>query len=150
MATDEEFDVSSILTEGIAAHAYVAFSAVDGEHEHAVLVYASNEEMARELGARDMSGDVECTEVRRAPEHDARAITQLHARVEDDPEYMRNAGWHLEGELQCGCCGLSAYGQEKYGVCRVSNLCKECGCDDANDGDELAGPCQHEEGFSCE
>jgi hypothetical protein len=116
------------------------------ECEQAVLVFAQSEATAIELGAWELDGEPECCEARPAPEHDARAALYLAGRVEHDPEFMRSIGWHLEGESSCGCCGLYAYGMEKYGVCRMSNNCKDCGCE----SDDEPTPCAHEEGFSCE
>jgi hypothetical protein len=110
-------------------------------------VFADTPEQACELGCWELGGDAEVCEARRAPEHDERASLYLAGRIERDPEYLRNAGWRMEGEWTCGCCGLAAFGMEQYGVCRMTSQCKECGCDD-EDSDEP--PCEHEEGFSCE
>lgn len=145
-AYDIADDFERVLVDGFAARAYVVSPASEDECEHAVLVYADSEAMARELGAGEMDGDPEGCNARHAPEHDERARMFLAGRVEDDPEYMRNAGWHHEGEWSCGSCGLSAYGMEKYGVCRVCHLCKECGHED----DDEDGPCPANEGYSCE
>lgn len=142
-----EEQAARCLADGFALRAYVVKPCSEDEVDRAVLVFAQCEATACAIGAPDMDGEPEDCEARRAPEHDERAKEYLAASVEHDPEYMRNAGWHYEGEERCGCCGLAAFGMEKYGVCRLSNLCKECGCDDAEDED---GPCGHSEGFSCE
>lgn len=141
-------DFARVLVDGLALRAYVVSPSSEDEQDHAVLVFAQSEEMAIELGAYELNGEPECCDVRHAPEHDARAARYLAGCVEHDGEYMRNAGWHLEGEQSCGSCGLYAYGMEKYGVCRMSNQCKECGCDEYEDAGEP--PCTHEDGFSCE
>lgn len=111
------------------------------------LVYAQSERYACEIGASHIECGPEDCEAVHIPAHDARARTFFVGCVEHDPEYLRNAGWRYEGEWVCGCCSLAAFGMEKYGVCRMTSQCKECGCDDADD-DEPA--CTHEDGFSCE
>ena len=140
-----EDDFGRVLVDGLALYAYVVSPATGDEEERGALVYAQCERTACELGAFDMDGDADSCEARRAPEHDARALLFLAGRAEDDPEYLRDAGWHYEGEWRCGCCGLAAFGIEAYGVCRQSSQCKVCKCDD----DPELGPCDHEDGFSC-
>lgn len=143
-------DFERVLVDGFAARAYMVSPASEDECDHAVLVYADSEENACELGAGEMDGDPRSCVARHAPEHDARARTFLAGRVEDDPEYMRDAGWHYEGEDACGCCGLAAFGMEKYAVCRGCNLCKPCIAAN-NDPNDDEGPCNHDEwGYSCE
>ncbi len=110
-------------------------------------MYAQSEAYAVEIGSDELGFHAEECEASPEPKHDARARTFFIGCVEHDPEYLRNAGWKFEGEWTCGCCGLAAFGMEKYGVCRMTSQCKECGCDDA-DSDEP--PCTHEDGFSCE
>lgn len=138
MKVDVSEDYASALIDGLATYAYVVHC---GEPEEAsVLVYASSEAMAREIGCRNLSGNpVEC-EAERDEKHDARAAMFLVGRIEDDAEYLRTAGWRMEGESYCCCCSLAAFGMEKYGICCISNNCKECGCDD----DDELGPCKHE------
>jgi len=146
----KEYDIAEdferVLVDGFASRAYVVSPASEDEVEHAVLVFADNEELACEIGAPAMDGDARSCKARHAPEHDARAQRYLAARVEEDPEYMRDAGWHMEGEWGCSACGLYAFGMEEYGVCRVCHQCKVCG----HDEDDEDGPCPANEGFSCE
>ncbi len=146
-ALGELENLDEVLTNGFAVHAYIVHCPYSAdEEEHSVLVYASTPEMACEIGSSEWGEDASQCEARRAPEHDERARQYLVGRIENDPEYLRAAGWRLEGEWTCGCCGLAAFGMEKYAVCRMTSQCKECGCDDA-DSDEP--PCTHEDGFDC-
>ncbi len=145
----DDLGIDRVLVDGVAALAYVVSPASEDEYDHAVLVFAQSEEMACELGASALDGEPENCKARRSPEHDARAAKYLAGTVEDDPEYLREIGWHLEGEMSCGSCGLYPMGLEKYAVCRVTSQCKECGCDDPEHPDE-EGPCTHEEGFAHE
>jgi hypothetical protein len=148
MKYDVAEDFERVLVDGFASRAYIVSPASEDECDYAVLVFADNEELACEIGAPAMDGDARGCKARRAPEHDARAALYLAACVEEDPEYMRDAGWHHEHEDSCGSCGLSAFGMEKYGVCRGCNECKVC-IETAEEDDD--GPCNHEEwGFSCE
>lgn len=147
MSTTFEEEAATVLVVGLSTFAYIVHCPDNAEEAtHSVLVYAQSEATACALGCIELDADAEACVARRRPEHDARARTFLAGRVEQDPEYLRNAGWKMEGEWECGSCGLGAFGMERYAVCRASSQCRECGCDD-DDGD---GPCDHPEGFSCE
>jgi hypothetical protein len=141
-------DFDKVLVNGLALRAYVVSPYSEEERDSAVLVYAQCERTACEIGAPELDGEPEGCEARHAPEHDERAKLYLAGRIERDPEYMRDAGWHMQGEYTCGSCGNAAFGMEQYGVCRGCNECKECIKTPIDDED---GPCNHEEwGFSCE
>jgi hypothetical protein len=142
-------DFDKVLVNGLAVRAYVVSPCSEEERDSAVLVYAQCERTAVEIGAPELDGEPEGCEARHAPEHDARAAIYLAGQVEHDAEYMRDAGWHMQGEYSCGSCGLAAFGMEKYAVCRGCNLCKPCIGEDADEDED--GPCDHAEwGFSCE
>jgi hypothetical protein len=149
---DDPYDVTKdfdkVLVNGLALWAYIVHCPSEAEPEtNSVLVYAQSEVMACEIGCVELGGDAEACEAHRRPENDMRAQSFLAGRVERDPEYLRTAGWRMEGEWACGCCGLAAFGMKKYAVCRMTSQCKDCGCDDA---DNTEPPCDHEDGFSCE
>jgi hypothetical protein len=126
---------------------YIRHGDGDDDFRESILVYHENEDAARRLGRGMLSSGPDLDEVtaERAPEHDERCAPKRKAHVEEDVEYLRNSGWRYEGENTCCSCGLAAFGMEKYGVCRVSHQCKECGCEEYENT-----PCSHDEGFSCE
>ena len=121
--------------------AYVAACDDDYPEQFGSIVYAYTPQHARTLAAYEINSDYECMYAYRAWKHEPRVALQPEAGCENDPEYLRNEGWHMDGEWACGSCGLAANGQEKYGVCRMCNQCKECGCEE---------DCDQSEGFSCE
>ena len=112
-----------------------------------MLVYAYTPDQACALGQGEIGESFVDMRARRDAEHDVRASTFTEPRCEDDPDYMRQAGWHMEGEYMCESCGLAPFGMEAFAVCKSSGLCKECGCEN---NDEIDQPCQHEEGWSVE
>lgn len=118
----------------------------DDDFSESAIVYHVTEEAAKEMGRHCLSSGpaYEDTEAERVPEHDARCVTQREPYQEEDPDYLRATGWGYEGEHSCDTCGLKAYGEERFGVCRVSGQCRECGC-----GEENGVACDHEDGFSC-
>lgn len=143
----ESFD--RILVDGLALQAYTVGPGPGG-FSYACIVYAGSEGPACAVAARELDlpeGDLTAT---RAPEHDERAWAHFLSCVEQDDEYLREAGWRREGEWTCVSCGLAANGMERFAVCRVSGQCKECGCLDDEDDDGRIHPCAHEEGFNCE
>lgn len=134
------------MVDGLAVRAYLVNAGADWPEGGNCIVYSDSEEHACEMAEYHLDGDVECFVAEHAPEHDARASLHFASTIEEDPEYLRDAGWRFEGEWNCGGCGLSAFGMEKYGVCRLTSQCKECGCDDA---DSKEPECDHADGFSC-
>ncbi len=145
----EDFD--KVLVNGLALRAYVVSPCSEDEQTRAVLVFAQCERTACEIGAPELDGEPEGCEARHAPEHDHRAKLYLAGRVEHDAEFMRDAGWHMDGEWGCGSCGLHAFGMEQYGVCRGCSECKACIAAMTDNDHDDDGPCNHEEwGFSCE
>lgn len=145
-------DAENLFLHGLAERAYIVKPSGGDPHDPfpSTLVYAQSEAYACEIGAGELDGGFspEDCEAEHDPRHDARARTFFIGCVEHDPEYLRDAGWRYEGEDTCCCCGLAAFGMEQYAVCRVSNNCRACGCDDPTDPTEE--PCDHEEGFSSE
>lgn len=113
----------------------------DPDFNPGCIVYAYTRDHARSLGAYEINGDFETLVVTREWKFEPRAALRTEPGAEDDAEFMRDAGWRYEDEWTCGSCGLGAFGLEQYGVCRMCNQCKECGCEE---------DCDQSEGFSCE
>lgn len=121
--------------------AYIVAYDDERQEQYAVIVYAYTLQHARDIGAADMSADYEGVYVYRSWEHEPRVSLYPEPGVEADRMYLRGQGWHIEHEWTCGSCGLAANGMEQFGVCRMCNQCKECGCEE---------DCDQSEGFSCE
>lgn len=141
------------------------------------LVYALTPQQARRLASGYMDADYTEVRAHRAREHDKRALEFNTPCCEGSARYLRLVGWRVENELSCCGCGRAAMGIEEFGVCRATNMCKECGCDTLrlcgatgidgggrctrcgllpdNESECPPGflvdvpPCTHPEGFSC-
>ncbi len=108
--------------------AWIVSCAVKDWNDGAVMVYAYTSAQARSIGRGELDLDYIDAHVRRAPEYDERAKTREKAGIECDDAFLRQEGWHTEGEPTCESCGLCSMGNDKFAVCHDCGNCVECGC----------------------
>lgn len=95
------------------------------EQEHAVLTYAYTRTQARLLGSDVSDFSFAEAHARRFQEHDDRAQV-VGVGTENDAAFLREQGWHREGERSCDTCGLSAYSFDEHAVCDECFQCPKC------------------------